>query len=349
MRDARRQPIRLLLRLTPVALFLLAFPLAASARPTATPSPGAQAPTHLARFSLRSSGGYKVSVSALGKSVDLEVSRGSAYSAYFGQRQGNAKRLSATFGELGRVSVRFHPSGKVIRSQPQSGCKGPDHFTTRAGVFVGQIRFSGEGGYTSLNAHRAKGTVQSPLGLTGCKSEGLHHGSGSHPKNHGSRSHPSRELALTVQSPASATGQTSFSAIAPGSIGRAVFAAFSSEKVGSLLVLRSVLTLGSSQAFLFDNALSSASVSPPAPFTGTGSFQRNADGSTTWAGDLAASFPGKPDVALTGTTFTAKLACEPSSAGFIVVVTGHRSKTSASTSSSSCKIGQRSSDGGGRE
>jgi hypothetical protein len=314
--------------LTALGLLLLAFPPAASAQPTATPSSLPKLSTRLAQFHLRSPNGYKVSASAIGKSIDLEVSRGSNFSAYLAQRQGNAKRLSASFGELGRVSVRFHPSGKVISSQPQAGCKGPDHFTTRAGVFVGQIHFSGEGGYTSLNAHRAKGTVQSPLRLTGCKSEGSDHGPHSHPKHHGSRSHPSREPTLTVQSPDSETGQTSFIATAPGSIGRPV-SAFSSETVGSLLVLRSVLALGSPQTFLFDNALSSATVTPPAPFSGTASFQRNADGSTTWAGDLAASFPGKPDVALTGPTFTAKLSCEPSSAGTIVVIRGPSGKRAA--------------------
>jgi hypothetical protein len=341
MRNAPRQPIRLLIRLTAVALFLLAFPLAASAQPTAAPPPSAQVPTHLTRFSLRSSNGYKVSVSALGNSVDLDVSRGSAYSAYFGQRQGNAKRLSATFGELGRVSVRFHPSGKVIRSQPQSGCKGPDHITTRTGVFVGQIRFSGEGGYTSLSAHRARGTVQSPLSLIGCKSESFfHHGGRPHPKHHGSRSHPSREPTLTVQSPDSETGQTSFIATAPGSIGVPV-SAFTSEKVGSLLVLRSVLALGSPQAFLFDNALSSATVTPPAPFDGTASFLRNPDGTITWAGDLTVSFPGKPDVALTGPTFRAKLACEPSSAGTIVVVRGPNGKRAARRPATSSACGRK--------
>lgn len=236
-----------------------------------------------------------------------------------------------------QVSVRFHPSGKVIRSQPQSGCKGPNHFTTRTGVFVGQIRFSGEGGYTSLSAHRAKGTVQSPLSLIGCKSEGLfHYGGRPHPKHHGIRSHPSREPTLTVHSPASAAGGTSFIATAPGSIGRAAFSAFSSEKVGSLLVLRSVLTLGSPQAFLFDNALSSATVTPAPPFSGTASFQRNADGSTAWSGDLAVSFPGKPDVPLAGPTFTAKLACEPSSAATIVVLRSHRQARRSAPSDKQC-------------
>jgi hypothetical protein len=307
---APRRSVRLLLRSTAVGLLLLAFPSVASAQSTATPSSLPKLPTRLAQFHLRSPNGYKVSVTALGNSVDLAVSRGSAYSAYIAQRDGNAKRLSATFGELGRVSVRFHPSGKVTSSRPQSGCKGPDHFTTRAGVFVGLIRFRGEGAYTSLNAHRAKGTVQSPLGLTGCKNEGSDH--------HGAHSHPSREPVLTVQSPASAAGQTFFSATAPGSIGSPV-SAFSSEKVGSLLILRSVLALGSPRAFLFDNALSSATVTPPAPFSGTASFRRGADGSTTWAGDLAVSFPGKSDVPLTGPTFSAKLACESSSVGIVVV------------------------------
>jgi hypothetical protein len=62
--------------------------------------------------------------------------------------------------------------------------------------------------------------------------------------------------------------------------------------------------------FSFDPAFSTAILTPPAPFSGSGSFQRGADGSTTWSGSLAVSFPGMPNVALAGPQFTASLGNE---------------------------------------
>jgi hypothetical protein len=41
-------------------------------------------------------------------------------------------------------------------------------------------------------------------------------------------------------------------------------------------------------------------VQPPSPFTGSGDFLRNADGSTSWTGSLAVPIPGLGTVKLTG-------------------------------------------------
>ena len=57
---------------------------------------------------------------------------------------------------------------------------------------------------------------------------------------------------------------------------------------------------GGSEDFLFDDALTTAKVTPPSPFTGSGSFLRNADGSTNWTGTLGVPLPGLGTVRLTG-------------------------------------------------
>jgi len=59
--------------------------------------------------------------------------------------------------------------------------------------------------------------------------------------------------------------------------------------------------------FSFDDALSSAKVSPPPPFRGSAELRRGASNQKSWSGPLAVSFLGAPEVPLTGTAFGASL------------------------------------------
>jgi hypothetical protein len=78
-----------------------------------------------------------------------------------------------------------------------------------------------------------------------------------------------------------------------------LFFVLESEKADGLSILRATAAVGKSSSFTYDPALTSAVVTPPAPFTGTGTFRRNADGSTEWSGGLAVALPGLGSVALT--------------------------------------------------
>ena len=64
---------------------------------------------------------------------------------------------------------------------------------------------------------------------------------------------------------------------------------------------------GSPFTFATDSALSFLSVSPPYPFGGSGLVGRDATGRRTWSGSLVASFPGDPDVSLTGPQYRTSL------------------------------------------
>lgn len=64
--------------------------------------------------------------------------------------------------------------------------------------------------------------------------------------------------------------------------------------------------------FIFNNSLSAATVSPPAPFSGTGSFQHGANphganGLNAWMGSLSVSLPGLGAVSLAGSNFKSRL------------------------------------------
>ncbi len=89
--------------------------------------------------------------------------------------------------------------------------------------------------------------------------------------------------------------------------GKAGYLAEIEQTVGSLGVFRGVFVHASPATFAFDNALSSAGVTPPPPFSGSGSFQRAPTGAKSWTGSLAVSFPGAPNVPLTDPRFKTQL------------------------------------------
>jgi hypothetical protein len=261
------------------------------------------------RFSFPSSNGYSIAVSGQGATAIVRVghptrppARATAFSAYIARAKVSGGGLRASFGERGRIAVRFRPSGRVRRSRPERGCFGPDHFTSRFGVFVGEVSFEGEDGYTSVHLRRVKGTIVSPLSLD-CIAPDL-----PSPQPTAGQTAPGGRAAKVTQIRASwRLGLRAASFAAIGGSRRATYFAESQESVGSLAVYRFAFALGSPVTFVADDALSLAGVTPPAPFSGSAAFQRDAGGAKSWTGSLAVSFPGAPDTPLTGPQFKTQL------------------------------------------
>jgi hypothetical protein len=68
------------------------------------------------------------------------------YSLYAVHNLGDLEHgvVRARFGSMGRVSLRFRPSGRARKRDPQTGCEGGAE-TTEYGRFVGHLSFRGEG------------------------------------------------------------------------------------------------------------------------------------------------------------------------------------------------------------
>jgi hypothetical protein len=81
------------------------------------------------------------------------------YHIYAARNRGPLGRgvVRARFGSLGRVSLRFRPSGRVHTEDPPSGCEGGSK-VVEGGRFVGHLRFRGEGNY--FRASSAKGAAE---------------------------------------------------------------------------------------------------------------------------------------------------------------------------------------------
>lgn len=292
-------------RHTILALFVLAMALsvapAAEAEQLLPPLPprklmtqvGAPVPpAHVFRSGFQvepSSGGDKVGVSTFGSAVTLVVSSKNggnlSETVYVARGVATRERLQATFGQFGKVLMRFHESSK------HAVCHGTLRLVRHKGVFTGNFRFRGENGYVSVHVHRASGGILEPAGS--CPRRRHHHG---HFDGSILFETPSAFLAESRQG----VNSTGLLALEFGPISEVL--AFHEESRGKLAILRAAF-VAPHEAFHVNEAATAAKVSLPAPFHGAGHYRAAPDGTTTWTGNLTVNFPGAPRFPLTGPDF----------------------------------------------
>jgi hypothetical protein len=252
-----------------------------------------------AEFSLQGSGGSLLSIKSVEGKVSVSVSPrqprlgDQEVSEYAVNGSTSRDAIRADFRAFGEISVQFVPSGKVrernLKLPPH--CDGPKKIVRREGTFVGTIKFTGENDYTSVVATEAAGSVGTPLEFF-CVKGGPVTSPGSH------------QRIPTVLSAGMSSGRLGFEA-ALLRRGRVEFSAGETSEVEGVSILRLVTKSDRSSRFRFDRDYRTATVAPPAPFSGAATFKRGSRGSkSTWSGSLSVSFPGKSDVPLTGTPFT---------------------------------------------
>jgi hypothetical protein len=270
-------------------------------------------PESESRFALKTRQGYEVDVIAVGDTVVLEVAKprsdastslrhGRALTAYIAHGTVTPGRIEATFGRLGRVAVRFHPSERLMKSTPLHRCKSPG-FTRRLGVFTGTVRFTGESGYVAVRAHRAKGLVSSLIRHR-CARRSFHSRAEQTSRQVGRL--PKFTPTILAAFWRHAVSSTDFFSFKVGK--ETLYLAVSEESLGSMAEVRYGAVIASSKTFVSDDALTAATVKPPAPFHGKGSYAAAPDGTKSWTGSLSVSFPGEARFPLTGTQFKDVLA-----------------------------------------
>jgi hypothetical protein len=277
-----------LLALT-IAVGMVTMPVTASAR--SLPAPG--------MFKLEASSGYSVLVGGIPSrrgrpaSVFMFVRGRAAAVTYFAPATVTETSIQASLGELGEIDVRFQPSGRARRERSVCGGK-PVAFDS--GSYEGVIDFEGEEGYTQVNATRAEGDLQFFLDLICPGNIGP---SGSGPGAPGAelrvRQRPTHP-ALTFVAHKNRPGD------------RAFFEASVTERHDGIGIERSVGSSGRASAFDYDSMLQTATVKPPAPFSGQATFRRNAAPANRWTGRLSVDFPGRSDVSLTAGAVHASIA-----------------------------------------
>jgi hypothetical protein len=205
----------------------------------------------------------------------------------------SATSLQADLGALGEVDLKVAPSGK--KKTLRSGCGGETETVSyEPNYFSGSFNFYGEEAYTDALS-------SFPREYPGFFSRFICPGDGGEVVG---PSFPGARLGLHTR-----RNDFRFSLHAiqnrPGKPSR--FEVEVREKRGEASIIRTVSQWGEPDAFQYDPLLRKATIDPPYPFAGEGTFDRAALPANRWTGYLEVDLPGRSDQPLTSTEVRATL------------------------------------------
>jgi hypothetical protein len=242
-------------------------------------------------------GSYRVFVGmeGPGNRLSLEVAHAGATADYVTEPHFEGRRIRARFGRMGSLDMTFTPSpGKVHRC---------GSIVDAEGVFTGVLEFTGEHRYIHLDLHRIRGR-HTTAGTCSSSRAALP----PRPSRASIVPPEGREVILQARARGSRALDTVTATAGNGVRGfEAVVAAFHWEHRDGMEVIRgSQLGLGR-RRFHWDLDAGTATLHPPAPFTGTATLGRGPDGSPRWRGNLRVPILGGAPLALSGSRFKVRL------------------------------------------
>jgi hypothetical protein len=253
-------------------------------------------------FAVPASNGYTIGVVAepagrRGRPDEIQVSIAddSGYVVYSAPTRLDGENIRADFGTLGTIDMSWHPNGRVGKVPIK--CRGY-HSTlyVAEGAYRGSLRIDGENGFTTAKVTQAKGRTgwfrfAHPCGFS--TSEGY--------------PGPGLLLDAYIRGPQTPGGSYRFLSVVQNRLhGQVSFFAGMGEQKGRISVAFRAYTWARAKALSFDGHFDKTAITPPDPFSGTGTFERVARHRPgKWLGDLTVDFPGREDVPLAGHEFTA--------------------------------------------
>lgn len=263
----------------------LAFAETASSQPPFVPG----------SFELQGSNGYSIYVVA----IPASGGRGSAVGIWaLGHRMGvsysapatvTETSIQANLGELGEISVTFHRSDEPTTTDPKCGRT----VSIESGSFEGRIDFHGEEGYTEAQAISVPASIDFLLdGACG----GFVTSGGGNPFSPGAE--------LYIRNPALGP-RLSVVKARPSAAAR--FHVSDSGYHNGISIERFATLVLPPESFKYSSRLQTATIRPPAPFSGTAHFDRHKSANRRWSGDLTIDMPGHADLPLTGRQLRASL------------------------------------------
>jgi hypothetical protein len=225
--------------------------------------------------------------------------------------------LRASFGAIGRINLRFRPSGKTKVGHTEKHCRGRSP-QTEFGVYRGTMSLRGEHGYFRIHAHRASGTRSQTFRLSCARGQAVK-----------DKARSLYESAAPVQGffVSSAGGSIALLLAVSRRDGRYVYLraahmqgdgpgaevqAGAVEREPGMAIGRSAVSEGGEGTLLTSLPgvhPATATLAPPAPFHGTADLVESSSTSHSWTGSLGVSFPGL-DLPLTGSSFGTSLCVE---------------------------------------
>jgi hypothetical protein len=321
-----------------VAVAALLIPGAAGAKPSAqrpASRGGSARPEVTEHFKVKGTNGFTLDIELFDRrslSVTAHASAGGKlgnqevlYSLPAPQSPGSDD-IKARIGSLGKIDVRFVPGSTKKRVPKLPGCTGGET-VTETGHFVGQVSFHGEQGYTDVSLSRAAGTVvsETPPKCKGGKSLGQELAALEKELEGIEGELGVKSLEQVQLNAISGHGRINFEATrTQGKVKGteqtfAGFTAAAARNRGKISEVSLVLLLDAKAAsFLSPEPLfptREATISPPAPFSGTGTFTREPGKTASWSGDLAVELPGFGNVPLAGSGSKASMCQAPACGG----------------------------------
>lgn len=222
--------------------------------------------------------------------------------------------VRAKLGSLGRVSLRFRPSGRIRRHPNSHACKGRPALT-EYGEFVGDVEFNGEGGYLHASFRRGKGEITHSFRLV-CEKG---HASDLAPKSLreyvgpsiGFFFSPGQGTVSLLYAVAHDHGRYTWirAAHREGSLPGAEVTLGTLESTGGMAIGRGAYVEGVPGTLLTSLPgahPATATLAPPAPFFGEADYLEQSATSHSWTGTLGVNLPGLT-LPLTGPAFSTSL------------------------------------------
>jgi hypothetical protein len=224
------------------------------------------------------------------------LNRGPQVAYYSAPARVTAERVTARFGSLGELDYRF-----ASKRNGSVDCNGAEEGEA---VFEGTFDFTGENGYVQIEAGHAEGSFQVYPEPKNCPRRRLARRVVPY---HPSYSAEGATLHARAGSRADGTAREVI-AFDEGGRGRhrvALYATLAEEREG-MTVARGVQLTADSSAFRWNLEKGTATLRPPAPFTGSATFTRHGhEGHGTWKGSLGMPILGGEPVELAGGEFRA--------------------------------------------
>jgi hypothetical protein len=201
--------------------------------------------------------------------------------------------IRANFGRFGRIDLRWVPDGGVREVRANCGGLVARYFFA-TGAYIGSLRFRGGDRFTEVRAHRIRWRrswyprdYDCPVRVF----EGF----------------PGPGTILEAGHAREISEPIHLDVIQNHAGERVAYQAMQSETAGRVRIVRYAFVLGGPKTITVAPDFRTAEISPPAPFSGTGRFERTEHARGTWLGDLAVEFPDHRHLRLTGRAFEAVL------------------------------------------
>jgi hypothetical protein len=257
---------------------------------------------HAFAFKLDGSNGYEVVALAANQRADgkgeivLFVTRKGESATYLAPALLTATSVKANLGALGKVALEVTPSGRKKKLQPRRQCRDQQQAVTYEPVrFSGSFEFHGEGGYTEVTSDAPTEYSRLFADLTCFGAAGGELTRGHLPGARLRVRSLNERFRFELQANKNRPDK------------RSRFEVEVREDRGPISISRGTEVWLGSAAFQYDPLLETATLKPPAPFSGQANFYRRLAPENRWSGNLMVDLPGRPDIPLTGPDIRATL------------------------------------------